>query len=108
MDGIADEGRAVNEPLERFRTKLREMLPSLAERYHVETLGLFGSYLHGTQKPESDLDVLVTFAKTPSLLELIELEHHLSDALGVKVDLALRGSLKPRIGRRILREVVPV
>ena len=92
----------------RYQRLLRELLPDLAARYQVASLGLFGSYLHGTQRPDSDLDVLVTFREPPSLLQLIELENHLSDQLGVKVDLVLRDSLKRHIGERVLREVVPV
>ena len=59
----------------------------LAARYQVASLGLFGSYLHGTQRPDSDLDILVSFSEVPSR---IELENYLSDLLEVKVDLVLR------------------
>jgi predicted nucleotidyltransferase len=92
----------------RYQGLLREQLPFLAERYHVASLGVFGSYLHGTQRPDSDLDVLVTFDRAPSLLRLIELEQYLSDRLRVRVDLVPRTALKPHIGARILQEVVPV
>lgn len=98
----------MNEPLTLYQSVLREQLPFLAARFRVASLGVFGSYLHGTQRPDSDLDVLVTFDETPSLFRLIELENYLSDLLGVKVDLVERTSLKPHIGERILREVVPV
>jgi predicted nucleotidyltransferase len=91
-----------------YQRRLREELPALAARYQVASLGLFGSYLRGTQRPDSDLDVLVSFHETPTLLRLIELENHLSDLLGVKVDLVLREALKPQIGARVLQEVVPV
>lgn len=94
--------------LQHFQGLLREEIPYLTERYRVESLGLFGSYLRGTQRPDSDLDVLVTFSETPSLFRLVELENYLTDRLGVKVDLVLRDSLKPRIGERVLEEAVPV
>jgi predicted nucleotidyltransferase len=98
----------MTESASRYQRLLREQLPFLAERYHVASLGLFGSYLRGTQRPDSDLDVLVTFHRAPSLLRLIELEQYLSDRLGVRVDLVPRTALKPHIGARILKEVVPV
>ena len=41
-----------------------------------------------------------------SLIGLVEMECYLSELLGVKVDIAIRQNLKPRIGRHILREVV--
>lgn len=72
----------------------------------METLGVFGSYVRREQNPESDIDILVTFKKTPGLLKFIELENHLSDLLGVKVDLVMKNVLKPAIGKHILNEVV--
>ncbi len=88
--------------------KLHQQLPLLAERYHVESLGVFGSYVCHKQRPDSDLDILVTFYETPGLLKFIELENYLTGVLGVKVDLVMKDALKPRIGKRILSEVVPV
>ena len=85
---------------------LREMLPDLRARYHVSALGIFGSYLRGEARPESDLDLLVEFAEPPSLLTFIALENEISDRLGLRVDLVMRRALKPRIGVEILREVV--
>ena len=95
-------------PVDRYIATLHELLPELAEKYHVRSLEVFGSYVRDEQTPESDLDVLVTFDKTPGLLQYISLENHLSDLLGVKVDLVMKSALKPRIGQNILREAVPV
>ena len=88
---------------------LRVHLPELRERYGVHTLGMFGSYVHGVQRRRSDVDLLVEFDERPlTLLQVIALEHYLSDLLGVKVDLVEKSTLKPAIGRHILQEVVPV
>lgn len=92
--------------LRRYIDVLQKQLPVLRRRFHVQYLGLFGSYVQGTPRRNSDLDILVEFSKTPSLFEFIELEGYLSDLLGVKVDLVMKGTLKPLIGRRILSEVV--
>lgn len=83
-------------------------MPMLRERFAVESLGLFGSYVRGEADSESDLDVLVRFEKVPGLLCLLGLENYLSDLLGLRVDLVLADSLKPRIGCKILSEVVPL
>jgi predicted nucleotidyltransferase len=95
-------------PVDRHLVTLRQLLPELAEKYHVRSLEVFGSYVRGEQSAESDFDVLVTFDKTPGLLQYVALENHLSDLLGVKVDLVMKSALKPRIGQNILREAVPV
>jgi len=89
-------------------SKLRELLPVLSDRYNVQELGVFGSYVRYEEHDDSDLDILVTFSETPSLLKFIELENYLSDVFGVKVDLVMKDSLKPEIGKQILEEVMQV
>jgi len=96
--------------IEEIKNKLAELKPSLKEEFKVTSIGVFGSYLRGEEKKGSDLDVLVEFEESAglSLLDFIGLEHYLSGVLGVKVDLVERSALKPRIGKRILEEVVNV
>lgn len=94
--------------LETFKSILHQQIPLLKEQYSVATLEVFGSYVRHEEKKDSDLDILVTFTKAPSLLKFIRLENNLSDLLGVKVDLVLKDSLKPAIGKRILQEAQPV
>ena len=91
-----------------FARILRDHLPRLSERYGVKYLGLFGSYVRGEEREGSDLDLLVEFANAPDLLEFVALARDLSELLGVKVDLVMKRALKPRIGERILEEVVAV
>lgn len=94
--------------INRFLQILTQHLPTLAEQYQVQSLGLFGSHIRQEQRPGSDLDILVTFSEPPSLLQFVALENHLSDLLGTRVDLVMRDALKPHLGQRILQEVVPV
>jgi uncharacterized protein len=94
--------------LEKILEVLRQQIPMLTERYSVEKLEVFGSYVRSEQKKDSDLDVLVTFKEDPSLLTYIAIENYLSDLLGIKVDLVMKDSLKPKIGQQILREAIPV
>lgn len=89
-------------------SKLRPCLPSLVERYRVKSLGVFGSYVRHEARPDSDLDLLVTFEEPPGLLKFVELENYLTDLLEIKVDLVMQDALKPALGERILAEVVQV
>lgn len=98
----------MHQTIAQYQALLRRHLPELAARHHVASLGLFGSRVRGQQRPNSDLDVLVSFDRAPSLFQFIALEQELSDLLGVKVDLVMRDSLKPHVGRQVLAEVVPV
>ncbi len=86
------------------------MMPELQERYGVKFLGVFGSYATGRQRKRSDVDILVEFTENApmSLFRFIALELELGKAIGHKVDLVERDTLKPVIGKRILDEVKPV
>ena len=97
-----------NSELARAKRILRKHLPELRERYSIKSLGVFGSYVRGEQKKRSDLDVLIEFEQTPTLLEFVHLKRHLSQLVGIPVDLVLKKTLKPHIGRYILAEVVTV
>ena len=88
--------------------EIRSLLPYLKEAYQVDTLEAFGSYVRGEEKATSNLDILVTFKETPSLLEFISLENYLSDNLGVKVDLVMKNSLKEPLQNAILAEAIPL
>ena len=94
--------------LNEIKKILKEQEKELKERYGIKEIGIFGSYLRGEAKEESDLDILVEFEPEAkiSLLEFVELENYLSDLLGVKVDLVEKSALKPRIGKQVLNEVV--
>ena len=89
---------------------LHTQKPYLAETYGVVEIGVFGSYVRGEQRPDSDVDILIDLEEPPriSLLDLVELEYYLEDLLGVKVETALKKSLKPRLKPYILQEVVMV
>ena len=88
-----------------LRGILLQHMPLLRERYGVESLGLFGSYVRGEAGPKSDLDLLVRFRQTPGLIRFVELENYLSDLLDLRVDLVMAEALKPNIGQRVLAEV---
>jgi len=100
MDGTVD-----NVTLEWLVSRLRAYLPDLSLRYQIAWLGVFGSYVRGEQRSDSDLDLLVEFREPPSLFQFIRLENELSDVLGIDVDLVMKSALKPTIGRHILKEV---
>ncbi len=76
----------------------------LLRRYGVKKIGLFGSYVKGEQKEDSDIDFLVE-VEGISLLDFIALEFKLSEILGKKIDLVSIKALKPYIKPYILKEV---
>ncbi len=74
--------------------------------YGVKKIGLFGSYVRKTQKPDSDIDILVEFYSDKlNYNNFINLAYFLEDNLSRKVDLITLDSLSPYIGPKILEEV---
>jgi hypothetical protein len=88
--------------------ELRRLQPELRTRYPIREMGVFGSWVRGEQTDDSDLDVLVDLDDGITLIDFVGLQLALADALGMRVDLVMREGLKPRIGERILSEVVRV
>lgn len=87
---------------------LRERKRFLQEAYHVGSIGIFGSCRRGEEREGSDVDILVEFSEVPGIFGFLRLEQYLSELLGRKVDLVERSALKPRIGYRVLNEVIYV
>ena len=94
--------------LEKLKETLADHKEELEERFKVEEIGFFGSYVREKQKKRSDVDILVTFYETIDLFTFVELENYLSDILGVKVDLVMKEGIKPRLKEKILSEAVYV
>jgi predicted nucleotidyltransferase len=93
-------------------TEMKQILQAqksyLAEKYGVAEIGVFGSYVRGEQRPDSDLDILIELEAPPriSLMGLVNLENYLSDLLGIRVQVAIKKNLKPRLSPYILQELV--
>ncbi len=87
---------------------LKKELPYIRKKYHVKSIGLFGSYAREEARKESDIDILIEFEKPIGLFKFMELEEYLSQRLGKKVDLVEKEALKERIKPYVMEEVVYV
>ena len=93
---------------ESIKETLAEHRAELKKLFNVQEIGLFGSYVRDQQNESSDVDILVEFDEPIGLISFVGLKNYLSDLLGVEVDLVMKNALRPRIGKRILKEVVYV
>lgn len=84
----------------------RPQVLALAHARGATDVRVFGSAARGTDRDDSDLDLLVTWPGERSLLDLVGLQLDLQDALGVRVDLATEHGLHPLLRQRILAEAV--
>ena len=85
-------------------------LAALCQHYQIRRLSLFGSTLKGTNRPDSDIDLLVVFEPDarPGLLTMAEIELALSPLLdGRKVDLRTAGDLSRYFRDEVVRMAEP-
>jgi hypothetical protein len=92
--------------------EIKELLAShkkeLTEKYKIKEMKIFGSYVRNEQKKRSDVDILVDFYEVPDFLRFIEIERHLEEILGIKVDLVPKPALRIELRDRILMEAVEI
>lgn len=84
----------------------REKLAELCRRHHIRRLSLFGSTLKGTDRPDSDVDLLVEFEPDarPTFLTMAQIERELSPLLGGrKVDLRTANDLSRYFRDEVVR-----
>lgn len=69
-----------------------DALAAFCRRWKVTELALFGSVLRGDFRPDSDVDVLVTFDPKArwTLFEMVDMQDDLARMLGRRVDLVSR------------------
>jgi len=89
--------------------KMKNMILNHLKVYSPLKVGIFGSFARGENKQGSDIDILVEFKNTPSLLQVIKIENELSELLGIKVDLLTKGALKnKRVRKSIQKDLISI
>lgn len=85
----------------------RQKILSFCLRWKIVELSFFGSVLRLDFRPDSDIDVLVSFAPEAdwSLLDHALMEEELGDLLGRKVDLVSRRGIE-RSANEIRRNAI--
>ncbi|MCL4458228.1 MAG: nucleotidyltransferase family protein [Nitrospirae bacterium] len=92
--------------LEEIKKILTKHKTEVQEKYGVKEIGIFGSFVRGEQKRQSDIDILVEYSEIPDIFLLIDLEDYLRKILKKKVDLVRKGALRPELKDIISKEVV--
>ena len=86
---------------------LREHKPVLAERFGVVEIAVFGSTIRDEARPDSDVDILVSFDRPTDPDSYFGTQFYIEDLLGRNVDLvtdrALRTELRPYVEAEAVR-----
>jgi predicted nucleotidyltransferase len=87
---------------------LRNSKPTLAARYGVKGLALFGSTARDTARSDSDIDILVAFDGPATSERYFGVQFYLEDLFGCKVDLVTDQALRPELRPFVEKEAVHV
>lgn len=94
------------------RAKVLQVLtrakPELVRRYSVVRLALFGSTARDEARPDSDVDIVVSFDGPATSQRYFGVQFYLEDALGCRVDLVTEKAMRPELRPYIEREAVSV
>ncbi len=89
--------------------KLNKHLPEIRGEFGVVSIGIFGSVSREEDTPESDVDVIVSFAPgEATLAHLIYLGDYLENLFDRKVDLVTESALSKYIRQEVISEVIRV
>ncbi|RMA93165.1 nucleotidyltransferase family protein [Hydrogenothermus marinus] len=95
--------------LEEIKDIIEKHKNEIKENFGVKNIGIFGSYVRGEQKENSDLDILVEFKEGHKTFDnYMDLKLYLEKVLNLKIDLVSKTALKPRLKTYILKEVIYV
>ena len=88
----------------------KKKIDAFCRQYHVQRMAIFGSALRDDFGPDSDIDVLVTFAPGSliSLWELGQIRAELTELFGRPVDLVEKAGLRNPYRRKSILESAQV
>ena len=92
--------------LEEIKEIIEQHRSELKRQFHVDKIGVFGSYARGTPKKRSDVDFLVTFDKDISLMELGGLYSFLQEIIGGHIDVVHKDNIRPEFRKNIIKDVL--
>jgi len=90
--------------------RIKTIVLPLLQKEKIIKAGVFGSYARGEQTKRSDIDILIQYRRNSrkSLLNVVQLERKVGEALGKKVDIITYDELSPYLRQRILHDEVSI
>jgi len=95
-------------PIRRLNPDMRNAICDILIPYGVSRISVFGSYAKNLQKPDSDLDLIVSFNRVVGLFTLGRIREELVEKLGMPVDLLTERAIHPLLKDEILDEAVEI
>ena len=92
----------------KLSNEIREKIIEILKQYGIKRISVFGSYARGDATTESDIDLIVEFPESTSLLDHVGMEIELSELLNKKIDILSQNGISPYIKDKILEEAIVI
>jgi hypothetical protein len=86
---------------------IKELKPELEKKFHVSSIGIFGSVVRNDFSENSDVDIIVDYSQ-PIGIEFIDLADLLEEKFHKQVDLVSKKGINPKYFSSIENEIVYV
>lgn len=88
--------------------EIKPLLLEILKKHDVKRASLFGSIVRGEINEDSDLDLIIEFSGTKSLLDLARLKLDIEEKFKFPVDILTYNSIHPLLREKILSEQVSI
>ncbi|HCP08877.1 MAG TPA: nucleotidyltransferase [Candidatus Moranbacteria bacterium] len=89
-----------------IKQKIKEAVEQDPLRENIQSVSLFGSYVHGNFKDDSDVDVLIEFTPTAKIgfFKLAQIKRHMESYVDREVDLLTPEAISKYFRAEVLKE----
>ena len=87
---------------------LTQKIQPILEKYGATEAQLFGSFARGEERPESDVDLVVSLDKPIGVYRFLEFKEALEGVLGRSVDLLSKRAINKNLRSFIDRDLVTI
>ena len=87
---------------------LKDKIPKICEENDVVFMALFGSFVRGEQRENSDIDIAIKYRPDAkkSLFDVVHLEDELGKIFGRRVDLGELEGINKHVKKHVKKEMV--
>ena len=86
----------------------QQLILPVLKRYFIKRAAIFGSFAKGTNRLNSDIDLLIEPGKGFTLFKMLKLEQEITELTNRKVDLVEYNAIKPSIKNEVLLSAITI
>lgn len=91
--------------LEEIKNILIQNRALVKQRYKIDIVGIFGSYINGLARDESDIDILIQLDESADLIDLCGASNYLEEMLNITVDIVPIDAIREELKEYVFKEI---